>query len=81
MGQSAKPTRQNRTITVDFQELSTYVQMMNDGKAFEFILIQLSVASVRGASGNDGGRRSTPSVRATRPHRRKRGAATRPQSP
>src|SRR5215510_2551742 len=34
MEQSAKPTRQNRTITVDFQEPSTYVQLMNDGKAF-----------------------------------------------
>src|SRR6266446_2327865 len=39
MGQSAKPTRQNRTITVDFQEPSTYLQLMNDGKAFvEFVL-------------------------------------------
>src|SRR5438309_5658059 len=38
MGHSAKPTRQNRTITVDFQEPSTYVQLMNDGKAFvEFV--------------------------------------------
>src|SRR6266516_7977310 len=38
MGQSAKPTRQNRTITVDFQESSTYLQLMNDGKAFvEFV--------------------------------------------
>jgi hypothetical protein len=27
MGQSAKPTRQNRTITVDFQEPSTYLQL------------------------------------------------------
>src|SRR5215831_1264782 len=36
--QSAKPTRQNRTITVDFQEPSTYVQLLNDGKAFvEFV--------------------------------------------
>jgi hypothetical protein len=34
MGQSAKPTSQNRTITVDFQEPSTYLQLMNDGKAF-----------------------------------------------
>jgi hypothetical protein len=34
MGQSAKPTRQNRTITVDFQEPSTYLHLMNDGKAF-----------------------------------------------
>jgi len=38
VGQSAKPPRQNRTITVDFQEPSTYVQLMNDGKAFvEFV--------------------------------------------
>ena len=38
MEQSAKPTRQNRTITVDFQEPSTYVQLMHDGKAFvEFV--------------------------------------------
>jgi transposase-like protein len=38
VGQSAKPTRQNRTITVDFQEPSTYLQLMNDGKAFvEFV--------------------------------------------
>ena len=34
MGQSAKPTRQNRTITVDFQEPSTYLQLMNASKAF-----------------------------------------------
>ena len=38
MGQSATPTRQNRTITVDFQEPSTYFELMNDGKAFiEFV--------------------------------------------
>jgi hypothetical protein len=38
MGQSAQPTRHNRTITVDFQEPSTYVQLMHDGKAFvEFV--------------------------------------------
>src|SRR5918911_2267852 len=34
MGQRAKPTRQNHIITVDFQEPSTYLQLMNDGKAF-----------------------------------------------
>ena len=34
MGQNAKPTRQNRTITVDFQAPSTYVQRMHEGKAF-----------------------------------------------
>ena len=38
MGQSAKPTRHNRTITVDFQEPSTSLQLINDGKAFiEFV--------------------------------------------
>ena len=34
MEQRAKPTRQNRTITVDFQEPSTYLQLINDSKAF-----------------------------------------------
>src|SRR5512145_2825318 len=38
MGQSAKPTRHNRTITVAFHEPSTYLQLINDGKAFvEFV--------------------------------------------
>src|ERR671927_1474974 len=38
MGHRANPTRQNRTITVDFQEPSTHLQLMNDGKAFvEFV--------------------------------------------
>src|SRR5215471_15881525 len=34
MGQAAKRTRQNRTITVDFQNEATYFQLLNDGKAF-----------------------------------------------
>ncbi len=39
MGQSAKTIRQNRTITVDFQDQSTYFQLLSDGKAFvEFVL-------------------------------------------
>ena len=39
MGQTAKRTRENRTITVDFQDDSTYFQLINDGKAFmEFVL-------------------------------------------
>ena len=38
MGQTAKAPRQNRTITVDFQDESTYFQLINDGKAFaEFV--------------------------------------------
>src|SRR4030095_4142488 len=39
MGQTAKAPRENRTITVDFQDESTYFQLILDGKAFvEFIL-------------------------------------------
>src|SRR5712664_1622544 len=38
MGNAAKATRENRTMTVDFQDDSTYLQLMNDGKAFvEFV--------------------------------------------
>src|SRR6266446_2469685 len=39
MGQAAKPTRQNRTITVDVQDEATYFQLLGDTKAFvEFVL-------------------------------------------
>jgi hypothetical protein len=39
MGQTAKVPRQNRTITVDFHDESTYLQLLSDGKAFlEFII-------------------------------------------
>jgi hypothetical protein len=34
MGSAAKPTRDNRTITVDFQNETTYFQLLGDGKAF-----------------------------------------------
>src|SRR5215470_10392015 len=34
MGQTAKVTRKNRTITVDFHSEATYVQLLDDGKAF-----------------------------------------------
>jgi hypothetical protein len=34
MGTAAKPTRENRTITVDFQNETTYVQLLGDRKAF-----------------------------------------------
>jgi hypothetical protein len=38
MGQPAKAPRQNRTITVDFQDPSTYFRLISDGKAFvEFV--------------------------------------------
>jgi hypothetical protein len=39
MGQTAKAPRENRTLTVDFQDESTYFQLIADGKAFvEFVL-------------------------------------------
>src|SRR5215813_1685718 len=34
MGTAAKPIRENRTITVDFQNETTYFQLLGDGKAF-----------------------------------------------
>jgi hypothetical protein len=34
MGTTAKPTRENRTITVDFRNEATYFQLLGDGKAF-----------------------------------------------
>src|SRR3989454_3847347 len=34
MGKASKPTRANRTITVDFRNEATYFQILGDGKAF-----------------------------------------------
>ena len=34
MRNTARQTRENRTITIDFQNEATYVQMLGDGKAF-----------------------------------------------
>src|SRR5712691_318061 len=39
MGDAATATRENRTITVDFQDESTYLPLLSDGKAFvEFVV-------------------------------------------
>src|SRR5262249_40682728 len=39
MQNTARQTRENRTITVDFQHEATYCQLLGDGKAFvEFVL-------------------------------------------
>src|SRR5262245_61430115 len=39
MPQADKPKRQNRTLTVDFHDESTYAQLLDDGKAFvKFVL-------------------------------------------
>ena len=38
MPKSARQTRDNRTITIDFQNEATYFQLLGDGKAFlEFV--------------------------------------------
>jgi hypothetical protein len=34
MSTTAQPTREDRTITVDFQNETTYFQLLGDGKAF-----------------------------------------------
>ena len=34
MPKQARQTRENRTITIDFQNEATYVQLLGDGKAF-----------------------------------------------
>ncbi len=34
MGPAAKPTRENRTITVDFRDEATYFRLLGDRKAF-----------------------------------------------
>jgi hypothetical protein len=34
MGKAAKPTRENCTITADFQREATYSQLLGNGKAF-----------------------------------------------
>ena len=39
MGHTAKPTRENRTITVDFHDETTYFALVGHTKAFvEFVL-------------------------------------------
>ena len=59
MGSAAKVTRANRTMTVDFQEESTYLQLLSDGKAFvEFIvafLLALGFQLTHKASCHGGG--------------------------
>src|SRR5712692_6261708 len=59
MGQAAKPTRQNRTITVDFQDEATYFQLLGDTKAFvEFVLafiLSLGFQLIHKTSCSEGG--------------------------
>ena len=39
MRNPTRQTRENRTITVDFQNEATYVQLLGDGKAFVELVI------------------------------------------
>ncbi len=59
MGPATKPTRQNRTITVDFQDEATYSQLLGDTKVFvEFILafiLSLGFQLLHKASCSEGG--------------------------
>src|SRR5437867_1567370 len=59
MGQAAKPTRHNRTITVDFQDEATYFQLLGDTQAFvEFVrafLLALGFQLTHKASCSEGG--------------------------
>jgi hypothetical protein len=59
MGQSAKPTRQNRTITVDFHDETTYAELLGNTKAFvEFVLafiLSLGFQLIHKASCSEGG--------------------------
>src|SRR6266516_3639939 len=59
MEKAATPTRENRTITVDFQNETTYFQLLGDGKAFvEFVvafLLSLGFQLTHKASCGGGG--------------------------
>jgi hypothetical protein len=65
MGTAAKPTPENRTITVDFQNETTYVQLLGDGKAFvELVLafiLSLGVQLKHKAACRGGGCLTRPS--------------------
>src|SRR4029453_10275072 len=59
MAQAAKPTRQNRTITVDFQDEATYFQLLGDTQAFVecvlAFLLSLGFQLLHKASCSEGG--------------------------
>ena len=44
MDTAAKPKRENRTIIVDFQNETTYVQLLGDGKAFLELVLAFSLS-------------------------------------
>jgi hypothetical protein len=44
MGNAAKATRENRTMTVDFQQESTYFPLLSDGNAFVELIVAFLLA-------------------------------------
>ena len=64
MGNAAKAIRENRTITVDFQDPSTYFQLISNGKAFvEFVLafvLSIGFQLAHKATCTGGGRIANP---------------------
>jgi len=60
MGQTAKPTRQNRTITIDFHDETTYFALLSNPTAFvEFVLaflLSLGFQLLHKGSCSEGGR-------------------------
>ena len=59
MGQAAKPTRHNRTLTIDFHDETTYAELLGNTKAFvEFVLaflLALGFQLLHKASSSEGG--------------------------
>ena len=59
MGQTAKPTRHNRTITVDFHDETTYFALLDNTQAFvEFVLafiLSLGFQLIHKTSCSEGG--------------------------
>src|ERR671930_1606958 len=59
MPNTARQIRENRTITIDFQNAATYFQLLGDGKAFvEFVfafILSLGFQLAHKASCRDGG--------------------------
>jgi hypothetical protein len=50
MAQAATRTRHNRTITVDFRDEATYVQLLSDGKAFVECVLAFLLAVALGVT-------------------------------
>jgi hypothetical protein len=71
MRNTARQTRENRTLTIDFQNEATYVQLLGDGKAFlECVLafvLSLGFQLKHKATCGGGGCRDAPLALCARP--------------